>query len=71
MGGDLSLDFYGGTAGAVWTGNDLDQMANTEPVLDLSGGPSKASRGSGPAMAWIGFAILLIALRLLVEWRGE
>ena len=60
------LDFNGGYGAPVLGGNDLEQSSVTQPLLD-EGGAGLANLGRGPAYAWVGFVILLVLLRVLIE----
>lgn len=60
------LDFNGGQGVPVYGGNDLEQSGVTMPLLDDTGA-GLADLGKGPAFAWIGFVILLVLLRVLIE----
>lgn len=64
---DYELDFNGGAGGFVENGGDvLEQSGVTMPLFD-DNGAGLANLGKGPAFAWVGFVILLVLLRLLIE----
>ena len=65
FGGSQSAgDLYGSAAGG-----DLSAVAPAA-VQASAGGPSVSS-GNGPAWSWVGFVLLIVALRVVIELGGE
>lgn len=58
-------DLYGSTA----LGGGGQTAAASAAVTASAGGPAAA--GNGAAWSWIGFVLLLVGLRVLIELGGE
>lgn len=67
QGGTMSeADIYG-SRGPGGAGGYQTAVA---PITESASGPM-ASAGVGPAWSWVGFVLLLVAARVLIELGGE